>query len=173
MCSTREIARLEWGMGLEEELRRRVAGIHVFAGLAGETITFLAGRAAIKELARGEWVCREGELSAEFFCLVSGRVEIVRGEAMKLAELGEGECFGEMSMLECQPRSAGVRCLEASVVIQLRSTDLLSIYRENPSEYAIIILNLARDLARRLHRLGDVFAALSHRAADEEKTRKV
>ncbi|GAB4249455.1 MAG: hypothetical protein OHK005_16240 [Candidatus Methylacidiphilales bacterium] len=132
--------------------------VHVFAGLDHATLVTLAERASVARVETSGWIAQEGEMSSSFFCLLTGRVSVVRA-GVCLAELKAGECFGEMSMLECKPRSAGVRALEPCTVASLRSTDLLAIYENQPAQYAIIILNLARDLARRLHQLDERFAA--------------
>ncbi|MFQ3670739.1 MAG: cyclic nucleotide-binding domain-containing protein [Verrucomicrobiia bacterium] len=137
-----------------------LARVHVFAGLDDSTLQLLSARAAVQSFPPGQWIAQQGELSSSFFCLLAGKVAVLRGTVI-LAELGPGECFGEMSMLECKPRSAGVRAAEPCQVASLKSTDLLAIYRERPDQYAIIILNLARDLARRLHRLDEAFAAIT------------
>lgn len=149
---------MEFGSDSLDRLAAALARIHVFAGLQAEVVMELASRARVGRVETGEWIAREGELSSVFFCLLSGRVDVIRG-GVRLAGLSEGECFGEMSMLECKPRSAGVRAAEPCRVASLKSTDLLAVYRERPDQYAIIIVNLARDLARRLHQLDEAFAA--------------
>jgi CRP-like cAMP-binding protein len=73
-----------------------------------------------------------------------------------LATLGPGEFFGEMCIIECMPRAATVRVIEAGVLYSLNSGDLLRIFKQWPDQYAILMLNIARDLCRRLRALHEL-----------------
>jgi NADH dehydrogenase len=70
----------------------------------------------------GEAVFRQGDLGDRIYIIVKGRAEVVRereGAELILAELGAGEYFGEMALVENTTRSATVRCVEAMDVISL------------------------------------------------------
>jgi CRP-like cAMP-binding protein len=142
-----------------------------------ETIPIFAGlnRAALAEIARsveegafrtGEIIVREGEAGNRMFIIRSGRVEIVKHLAQAretvLAVLGPGNFLGEMSIIECVTRCASVRALEDSFLFALKSIDLYRLFQRYPDQYAILILNIARDLSRRLRTLDERFAAVSH-----------
>ena len=137
--------------------------IHIFAGLKPETLQFLADLAEAFVCPAGEVIVREGELSNAFYVLEEGSVEIVKhldsSAPVLLAVLEAGDFFGEMSFLECQARSASVRCKTASRLHLIRSTHLLRLFHHDPAQYAIIILNIARDLSRRLHALDEAFVS--------------
>lgn len=65
----------------------------------------------------GEYVFRQGEVGDRMYIVLSGQAEVVRvdegREEMILAQLGAGEYFGEMALLQKATRNASVRCLEA------------------------------------------------------------
>lgn len=137
--------------------------IHIFAGLKPETLTFLEELAEAVSCPEGQVIVREGELSNAFYVLEEGSVEIVKHlgspKPVVLAVLEAGDFFGEMSFLECRPRSASVRCQKTARLHLIRSTDLLRLFHHDPGQYAIIILNVARDLSRRLHALDEAFVS--------------
>lgn len=67
----------------------------------------------------GEVIFREGDIGHEVFIIQSGMVEIARttedGKRVTLAFLGEGTLFGEMALVDQEPRSATATALEDSV----------------------------------------------------------
>lgn len=70
----------------------------------------------------GEVVFHEGDLGDRIYFVVAGRAEVVRGHAgveLILAELGAGEYFGEMALVENTTRNATVRCVEPLDLISL------------------------------------------------------
>ena len=65
----------------------------------------------------GQVVFREGESSQEAYRILRGRVEIsilAEGKPVILAQLGEGDIFGEMAMVDERPRSASAQALEVT-----------------------------------------------------------
>ena len=99
-----------------------------------------------------EVVVRQGDPGDCMFAIQSGRVEVIReiGEsAVRLDVLAEGEIFGEMSLLEKQPRSATVRALGDARVLTIDKRTFLRRIQEDPS----IAFNLAKCLCRRVRRL--------------------
>ena len=65
----------------------------------------------------GQMIFREGDTTQEAYRILKGRVEISiagEGKAVILAQLGEGDIFGEMAMVDERPRSASAQCLEVT-----------------------------------------------------------
>jgi CRP-like cAMP-binding protein len=82
------------------------------------------------------------------------------GMEARVAVLGPGDWFGEMSIVDIQPRSATVRALAPARLIRLSAADLDALYRHDVRSYAIIVLNLARELSRRLRVADGILADL-------------
>jgi NADH:ubiquinone reductase (H+-translocating) len=79
-------------------------------------------RAAREHFEAGQEVFCQGDVGDRVYIIVSGRAEVVReqnGRSVKLAELGAGEYFGEMAVINDTTRNATVRCLEAMDVVSL------------------------------------------------------
>ena len=138
-------------------------GVPIFAGLGLAALETLAARARQFQQPADAVVLREGESSRMFYLIGEGAVRVCKNfgqpAEVELARLGCGEFFGEMCILETLPRSATVQTVNPSIFFGLSSMDFLHLYNQMPREYGILVLNLARDLSRRLRRLDEVFAA--------------
>ena len=66
-----------------------------------------------------------------------------------------------MCVVDPVPRAATVRTLSPVQAIEINSATLHHLFQKMPDQYAIVLLNLARDLARRLRTLDETFAALA------------
>ncbi len=88
------------------------------------------------------------------FVVINGEMEVLKrsqsGIDARVALLGPGDWFGEMSILDVQPRSATVRVLAPARLLRISAIDLDALYRHDTKAYAIIVLNIARELSRRL-----------------------
>ena len=111
---------------------------------------FLKGLAlALKPVvyAAGEWIVRAGEAGNEMYFVALGEVE-VRDEDRVLSALGEGEFFGELSLLLSEPRVASVRARTVCNLFVLAKPDLLRVLRDHPSFARSILESCARRYQR-------------------------
>ncbi|HEY1170080.1 MAG TPA: cyclic nucleotide-binding domain-containing protein [Verrucomicrobiae bacterium] len=144
-------------------MHAQLQGVPIFAGLSEEAIELLVKHAREIEVKAGDFIVREGESGNRFYLVGEGEVRVVKhagtAHEVELAHLIAHDFFGEMCILETLPRSASVQTVTDAKVIALSSMDFLSLYKALPSEYGILILNLARDLSRRIRHLDELFAA--------------
>ena len=82
--------------------------------------------------------------------LVLGESGDGRGRETRVALLGANDAFGEMSIIDMQPRSATVRALAPSRLLKISTEEMDALYRHDLKSYTRIVLNIARDLSRRL-----------------------
>ena len=146
--------------------------VGLFGALGDATLDHLARTLATNRIAIGDVVFREGEPSArEMYVLLEGEMEVLkrsrRGRDTRIAILGPNDWFGEMSMIDMQPRSATVRALAPSRLIRMTSADLDALYRLDLKSYALIVLNVARDLSRRLRVADGILADFTANVLDE------
>ena len=102
---------------------------------------------------RGEFFFREDDPGTNVFVLETGRVEIRKrweGGVLLLSQAGPGDCFGEVALLDFGPRTAEVQALEDCRALEIEASDLIKVLRSDPEQFALIYMNLARELARRL-----------------------
>lgn len=137
--------------------------VPVFAGLSESARQMLVDSAQERNVATSEIIVSEGESSNRMFVLHSGLVRVCKfygtPDEIELARLGHGEFFGEMCILETLPRAASVQAIEPSLLYSWSSLAFLKLYNTQPKDYAILVLNMARDLSRRLRKLDNIFAA--------------
>jgi CRP-like cAMP-binding protein len=110
----------------------------------------------------GTEILKEGEPGHHLFLIESGSVRICKkcgqsGET-ELCRLGAGEFFGEMCILETLPRSATVQAESDVVLHRISSIAFYHLHQKLPDQFCLLVLNIARDLSRRLRRLDDIFA---------------
>jgi len=128
--------------------------IGLFGALPDEVLAHLAATLSVATPIAGEIVFREGDEARDMYVVVNGEMEILkrskRGIDARVALLGPGDWFGEMSIVDVQPRSATVRALAPGRLLRITAADLDALYRFDLKSYALIVLNLARELSRRL-----------------------
>jgi len=129
--------------------------IGLFGALNDEVLDRLAQMLKTTRVAPGETVFREGDgAGREMFVVIDGEMEVTkssrRGRDTRVAILGPHDFFGEMSMIDMQTRSATVRALAPSRLLKVTSEDMDALYRADLKAYSLLILNIARDLSRRL-----------------------
>jgi len=140
--------------------------IPIFAGLNETALSELSKAASEGEYQSKEVIVREGEAGDRMFIIHSGQVEVVKHlhapNETVLAVFGPRDFLGEMSIIECVTRSASLRALDNAFLFALKGIDLYRLYRRQPDQYSIVILNIARDLSRRLRAIDERFTAVSH-----------
>jgi CRP/FNR family transcriptional regulator, cyclic AMP receptor protein len=127
----------------------------MFGGLETRTrsrITEMLRAAAYPE---NTVVVREGEAGLCMYIVREGEVALYQqgGDVLvRIARLGVGDCFGEMAIIDIQPRSATVITECPCVLYSLTNRDLYTLYHEDMPGYVMVIQNLCRELSRRLRR---------------------
>jgi CRP/FNR family transcriptional regulator, cyclic AMP receptor protein len=142
-----------------------LGSIPIFAGLNAAALSEIASAVEEAAFRTGDIIVREGEAGNRMFIIFSGGVEVVKhlGQTHEtiLAVLRPKDFLGEMSIIECVTRSASVRAVEDTSLFALKGTDLYRLFKRYPDQYAIVILNIARDLSRRLRAIDEKFSAVS------------
>jgi CRP-like cAMP-binding protein len=105
--------------------------IPLFAGLSRKERRMVAQRADEVDVEAGREIVREGDFAYEFFAIEEGIAEVKRGE-QHLAELGPGDFFGEMGLLEQAPRNASVITRSPVTAVVMTGKEFRQIDREFP-----------------------------------------
>jgi CRP/FNR family transcriptional regulator, cyclic AMP receptor protein len=122
-----------------------LGGCPLFTGVGPDELAAVADTAIEVDFPAGHVIARQGEIGTGFFLVVEGRVKVVR-DAQTIATMGPGEFFGELSVLDGQPRIAQVVAEAATRCLALPSWEFERVLLANP-ELSLAIL---RGLARRL-----------------------
>ncbi len=133
-----------------------LAGIPIFGGLERPALELIAAHLQRRILGPSCLVLAEGDGAREMYVVERGGVEVrihldpEDADDLVVATLGPGDCFGEMSLLDVQPRSATVRTLGETSLLVLGYRQLLELRRSDPDAFILLVLNLAREVSRRL-----------------------
>ncbi len=127
-------------------LARRVS---LFRGLDPESVAKLFARGKTVEYEAGQTIFHKGELGRFMFVILSGSVDIVDDERT-LAQLGQGENFGEMALLSNAARSASARAVAATSLLRLSFSDITQGLDSTTS--LRLLINITVTLSRRLRK---------------------
>ena len=130
---------------------RALGRLPLFGGLTKKELTALARMTEDIELAAGTTLCKQGEVGHEFFVLVEGEVEVVRG-GKRIATLGAGEMLGEIALVEHTRRTATVTAKTPLRCFVMTSQNFWGLLDRHPE----VERKVLRTLAKR------VFADTSH-----------
>jgi CRP/FNR family transcriptional regulator, cyclic AMP receptor protein len=107
-------------------------GIGAFSGLSRRELERLAGWTFEVETPQGEELLKEGRLAHEFFVIEDGAVE-VRRDGERIAELGAGDFFGEIALLEGGTRTATVIATTPVRLIVMSAHEFRQMEQELPA----------------------------------------
>lgn len=125
-----------------------LSAARLFDGVDAAGMDRLASVVVEVEVPAGHVIARQGDIGSGLFVLTSGRVRVVR-DGRQIADLGPGEFFGELSVLDGRPRTAQVVASEPTTCLALSTWDFESVVRDEPS----VALAILRGLATRLRDL--------------------
>ncbi len=120
-------------------------GIWLFSNCSESELRKIRRLLAEASVAEGEWLVGEGEMGSYLFVIVSGSAE-VRRKGRTVAELGAGDHFGELSLLDRKPRSASVVCTTDVEILLLSRRDFERLLDSVPA----IARKVMRSMAARL-----------------------
>ena len=128
---------------MDEAALRRIG---LFSGLSRKQRRLLAMRADEVDVPAGKVLCGKGATAHEFFVIESGTARVVR-DGQYLDQLGPGDFFGEMGLLDAAPRNADVIAETPLTLMVLSGLALKDLERESP--------RLARQISRAVQQRRD------------------
>ncbi|KPJ95723.1 MAG: hypothetical protein AMS18_02380 [Gemmatimonas sp. SG8_17] len=112
------------------------------------------------EARKGVEIFRQGQIGHYLCLLVEGRVEIVKqdssGDRKTLAMIGPGKTFGEMSLIDGEPRSASAIALDDSKVLVLTEENFHRLVYQYPHLGSMVLMKLAKLMSQRLRQTSDL-----------------
>jgi len=117
--------------------------IDLFRALPSEELAQIAEIAEEQPLASGDRVFGEGEPGDALYLIVEGKVKVHKGDK-ELVRLGIRDVFGEMAVLDSEPRSASVTAVEDAVLLKIGRDDFRDILTERPESRLGVMKVLTR-----------------------------
>lgn len=136
-------------MMLSQSNLQRLQEVPIFKEVEREeSLLKLAATLKEVEFNPGQTIFKQGELGSSLYIIVSGGIEVHIG-GFRLAKLGPGDYFGEMSLFDPQPHSASVTALEKSQCLAIAQEQIYEAIAESPE----VGLNVIRLLCQRVRKL--------------------
>ncbi len=135
------------------EIEELASKVPLFGNLTGRELKTLCSVMVARQFEPGEVILREDdEESHTFFIIASGSVHVAvlstEGKQTILATLKKGEFFGEMAILDGEPRSASVFAAQSCVLLMLYRRDFIQTLQDYPK----ISIHMLVEMSRRLRK---------------------
>jgi CRP/FNR family transcriptional regulator, cyclic AMP receptor protein len=152
------------------ELKAFLVATPLFGGVSDASLDLLISMLDERRFDLGESVVAEGEPGRSMYIVLSGKLVVSKigesGRVIRMSDLGLGDFFGEMTLLEPQNRSATVVAETPSVLYELTARNLYAYYKADIHAYVIVMQNINRELCRRLRRADNRIAEVADAPRD-------
>jgi CRP-like cAMP-binding protein len=130
----------------------------LFGGLLIEQIEAILPLMEEENYGPDEFIITEGNSNDKIYFLIEGQVSVVK-KNVELSRFSEGEAFGEMEVLDVMPSIASIKTISQVTVMSISNRSLREIYKTDIKVFSLILMNLARDLSRRLRKTDEILAS--------------
>ncbi|HKL57173.1 MAG TPA: cyclic nucleotide-binding domain-containing protein [Sphaerochaeta sp.] len=142
----------------------------MFGGLTDEELYLIHDYLDEKTYPKGTCILKQGEPNNTVYFIVKGDVSIQKhpleaeDQERVITTLHAGDSFGEMELIDIQSCAASAICLTDATIITLSNKDLYKLSSTHLKTYTMLILNLARDISRRLRSTDNLLALISKKS---------
>jgi len=136
----------------------------IFGAIRDDTLVFLLAFTRQVQVAAGDWFFREGDAASGLYVIEAGDASVRKGwqgREVLLHRLHAGDCFGEMALMDLQPRSASVQADTDCQALLLAADDLFRLYQHDLEQFTLIQMNLGREVSRRLREADEALFRLT------------
>ncbi|MFL5471892.1 MAG: Crp/Fnr family transcriptional regulator, partial [Gemmatimonadales bacterium] len=134
--------------------------VPLFSGLSESDLAAFADLTRERSYPKGSVIVFEDDPGDALFLVAAGQVKVVLiaedGREVILSVLGEGSFFGEMAVIDEEPRSAHVIAMDESSLLVLRREDFHARLRNSPE----VAISLLKEISRRLRRADEKIGSL-------------
>jgi CRP/FNR family transcriptional regulator, cyclic AMP receptor protein len=136
-----------------ESLFPILSDIALFGGMSERQMSAICRWLEQGVFVGGERIFQKGDDPSHIYIVTRGKIDLLivdQGVTLQKKTLVAGDCFGEASLIAMQRHAATAIACEESEVIVLSKHALLRLQREDCALFSLLMMNLARELARRL-----------------------
>ena len=135
----------------------------LFGGVTEAAFTTIRPYIQSSHFESGDTIVTEGKINDRIYFIEHGAVEVTKRlccgdeeQEKLLTTMHEGETFGEMELIDIQPCAASVRATAPTATLSLSHRDLYKVSKTDMKTYALLVMNLAREISRRLRRMDEL-----------------
>ena len=123
------------------QIRNALENAGILSYLGPAEVDVLVSKLRLQHFSKAETVIRQGEKGDAFYVLAEGRAEVYleKPKRKKIAEMGAGDFFGEISLLTNEPRSATVTVKEGALLFILEGKDFGNILLANRDTLKLLV----------------------------------
>jgi CRP-like cAMP-binding protein len=127
------------------EREAALASVPLFADLPKKHLRELARASGVSEYADGETVVKQGAAGDVCYVILEGKARVMRG-GRRIASMASGDFFGEMSLLDGEPRTASVLTEQPSRLLSLSRKAFVELLASDPKVASTVLAIVARRL---------------------------
>ncbi|MCY0964761.1 Crp/Fnr family transcriptional regulator [Parathalassolituus penaei] len=142
--------------GLTPQRLALLQSMPIFGALNATSIAFIESHCRCLELEAGQVIFYEGDPASSLFVLEQGTAEVMKQcgpDLRRLRWLHDGDCFGEMAIVDMNPRGATVRTTTPCKALEIPTEALYGLYELDLEQFTLIQMNMLREVSRRLRYL--------------------
>lgn len=132
-----------------------IDSISIFGGIDRDITNRIIEHCVEVKRKEGDLLYHEGDPATEIFIIISGKIKLVHNleeNPYELIELTSGNSLGETSVIGIEPHGSSAVVTEDADLLVLSRNIMNEIHKQEPEVFTVLILNIARELARRLHK---------------------
>jgi len=140
------------------DLEATLASVPLLAALDRKTLERLAEHAKRRTYAAGERIVTQDAPASALYIILRGRVSVERGQndpLERIGDLGPGDFFGELALIEEHPRTASVTAVDETECVLFVAWEFTALLKEFPQIAVPLLMELIRRTHRREHHLAD------------------
>lgn len=125
----------------------------IFGGIRSDTLAFLLEYSRQVDTPKDSFFYHEKDPAQSLFVLEQGKVMLLKtwhGDDYILKDISPGNCFGEVALMDLQPRNTSSLAIEDSSAIEISDEALYKLYKREIAQFTMIRMNMAREVCRRL-----------------------
>jgi CRP-like cAMP-binding protein len=145
------------GLNHKTRTAHPLADVALFHGCSAAELDSIVSITSLIDVAAGRTLCHQGEGGDECFVIMDGEVEVtLAGE--HITNLGSGDFFGEMALLNRGPRSATVTTTSATRLLVLTRPEFVALLQRAPSVCQQVLAGVAHRMRQPLPATADLAA---------------
>ena len=128
--------------------------VPLFSDIHNEDLKLINSIARVQPMRKKQIIFREHTSGDALYIILAGRVRLIKGEDTELLIMKERDCFGEMAILDREPRSATVQVIDAGELMVIERDDFQKLLAEHPR----LVMAMLKTMSRRLRAAAQRFA---------------
>ena len=146
----------------------------IFGGIPNDELEKIRDLLTEKRFPAGADIIREGEPGGDLYLIWQGSVEVLKKDPdvpgaapVQIAVRNTGDSFGEMELIDIQTSEATIRAREDTITLVLTNQNLYRLEQASLKTFTMIIMNLARDISRRLRAMDAIAAHILFKESNQ------